>query len=575
MKRNANTYFSNVPTPTLPRTRHDIGTLVNLSTHKHGRLQLLDCKFVYPGQTKSRGASILVQADTYEKYPMDQVLCDTYEFFVPLRIIDKDFEKVLGDVDAYDTNVYSFPELELDFDGNHLLTHDTILNGAGWRCPVQQLFDYDSNGHGWKPKITTTTFDKINPYALMAYYCVYNEFFRDNNVDPVIPFEDLKNSKLSLLSNLFNNLEALPVNKYHDRFTSGLLTPQKPIAGISSVTIPLGLSAPVFTSYNDNANNPGLPLRFKAYGSGTITAPGVVSLNPVNATTGQTHDGTASGLSVGNPIYPANLYADLSQASGASIDQLRLAFAIQELAEIKSSFGSRMSSYYRGVWGIQVPDYILDRPEYLGGQRFDLDMVPIFNHDNLVGEMSGQSRTLTNRYDSQKSFYEFGFWITLGCFRIMHTYSQGITNPALKFKDELDMYNRKFANLGNVGQKNYLIYNDFTSSQNDEIFNFNESWTDLRTGLSTGSGDFAPNYGDSSELYVKWSFQDIYANRPVFSASWLKEDDTNVRRTMTGRLIPYATTDYGHQYMMAYIYHDYDTLPLPAHPIPSGLTNRI
>lgn len=575
MKRNANTYFSNVPTPTLPRTRHDIGTLVNLSTHKHGRLQVLDCKFIYPGTTKTRGASILVQADTYEKYPMDQVLCDTYEFFVPLRIIDKDFAKVLGDVDAYDTNVYTFPEFELDFSASHLLTHDTILNGLGWRCPVQNLFDYDSTNHGWKPKSTTTSNDKINPYALMAYYCIYNEYFRDNNVDPVIPFEDLKNNKLSLLSALFNDLNALPVNKFHDRFTSGLLTPQKPIAGISTVTIPLGLSAPVVAG---STNWPlsyggGETLRWNDLTNGTLlNSPGrIVGVNGTETRMGNSGEGFTGAVS----IAPANLYADLSRATGASIDQLRLAFAIQELAEIKSSFGTRMSSYYRGVWGINVPDYILDRPEYLGGQRFELDMVPIFNHDNLVGEMSGQSRTLTNRYDSQKSFYEFGFWITLGCFRVMHTYSQGITNVALKFKDELDMYNRKFANLGNIGQKNYLIYNDWMDGQNDANFNFNESWTEMRTGLSVGCGDFAPNYGDSAELYVKWSFQDIYAIRPTFNATWLKEDPTNVKRTMTGRLLPDATADYGHQYMMAYIYHDYDTIPLPAHPIPSGLTNRI
>lgn len=568
MKRNANTYFSNVPTPTLPRTRHDIGTLVNLSTHKHGRLQVLDCKFIYPGTTKTRGASILVQADTYEKYPMDQVLCDTYEFFVPLRIIDKDFAKVLGDVDAYDTNVYTFPDFELDFSASHLLTHDTILNGLGWRCPVQNLFDYDSTNHGWKPKSTTTSNDKINPYALMAYYCIYNEYFRDNNVDPVIPFEDLKNNKLSLLSALFNDLNALPVNKFHDRFTSGLLTPQKPIAGINTVTIPLGISAPVINLATPHSTT-GNVMTFNVNSTGLpYTGTASLGVNSGELAAGGSFTPSAA-------VVPNNLYADLRNATGASIDQLRLAFAIQELAEIKSSFGTRMSSYYRGVWGINVPDYILDRPEYLGGQRFELDMVPIFNHDNLVGEMSGQSRTLTNRYDSQKSFYEFGFWITLGCFRVMHTYSQGITNVALKFKDELDMYNRKFANLGNIGQKNYLIYNDWMDGQNDANFNFNESWTELRTGISIGCGDFAPNYGDSNELYTKWSFQDIYAVRPTFNATWLKEDDNNVRRTMTGRLLPNATASYGHQFMMAYIYHDYDTIPLPAHPIPSGLTNRI
>lgn len=570
MKRNAKSYFSNIPTPSLPRNRFDRGVVVDLTTLKHGRLQLINAKFIYPDMTLDRYASELVQADTYNKFPMDQVELDTYEFFVPLRIIDKDFEKVFGDVEPYDDNVYTFPDFELDFSSTNYLNHDNILQGAGWSAPISKLFDYDTTLHAWVPKNTTTTFDHINPYTLMAYYCVYNEFFRDNNVDPSIPFEDMKNAKLSDLDQtLFNHLEALPVNKFHDRFTSGLISPQKSIAGISQVQLPLGTGAPVYAGaiHSVPAQN---ALHFANYAGNGNAQDG-----PLGTSSNGSSFVGASSFSGTYAVQPDNLWTDLSQASAASIDQLRIAFAIQELGELKAAFGSRMSSYYRGVWGIEVPDYILDRPEYLGGQRSSLSMVPVLNQANLLGEMAAHSRTTVGKYNSKKSFYEFGIWIKLACTRVHHTYSQGITNELLYMKDELDVYNRKFANLGNVAQVNKLIYNDWTSAQNEEVFNYNESWTDLRTDVSRAFGDFGPIHSDSSELYDQWSFQDIYTQLPVFSASWLKEDYTNVNRTMTGRLIPGATADYGHQYMVAFIRHDFATLPLPAHPVPAGLTNRI
>lgn len=572
MNRNESTYFTALPSPTLPRHRHVHPVVSDLTSFKHGRLVLVNARIVYPDSTWQRKTTELIQMDTSNKVPLDDIVLDTYDFFVPFRIIDKDFEKILGAVEPYDTNQYFFPELELDFSSSNPLTHDTILNGAGWRCAVDKIFDYDTTIHGWIPKTGVTATDKINPYPLMAYYKVFTDFFRDENVDPSIPYEDLKGGKLSTLSSLFNNLEALPVNKLHDRFTSGLLTPQKQVNGLSRVTIPLGLSAPVYAGSTDTILTPSRnnPLKLVDANGNAIQGNVATDVN------GQI---MATGGAAGSPLVgygrPSNLYADLSEATGASIDQLRISFAIQQYAEVKAKFGSRMIEHYQGVWGLSVPDYLLERPEYLGGHRVTLSNIAVLNQANLLGTMSGFSNTITNETSWTKTFLEYGVLIRLACCRVHHTYSQGRQDELLGLKDELDLYNRFFANLGNVAQPNKLIYNDYTDAQNNGVFNYNESWTDLRTAFSTGAGDFGPNHGDSSELYTQWSYQDIYTSRPYFSATWLKEDPVNVSRTLTGRTIPNAANDYGHQYMAAFIRHDMVTMPLPAHPIPSGLVNRI
>lgn len=570
MNRNESSYFTNLPKPTLPRHRHVHPVVNDLVSFKHGRLVLVNARIVYPDSTWQREATELIQMDTSNKVPLDDVVLDTYDFFIPFRIIDKDFEKILGAVEPYDTNQYFFPELELDFDSSHPLTHDTILNGAGWRAAVNQLFDYDSNIHGWVPKSGMTSTDKINPYPLMAYYKVYTDFFRDENVDPSIPYEDLKGGKLSTLSSLFNNLEALPVNKLHDPFTSCLISPQKQVNGLSRVTIPLGTAAPVYTgpvAYTDA--HPALS--FRATDGGSIA--GQYGDLDVHDSQAWFHGKVAD--TGGFAIYPNNLYADLTQATGASIDALRINFAIQQYAEVKAKFGSRMIEHYAGVWGLAVPDYLLDRPEYLGGHRCTLSNVAVLNQANLLGTMSGFSNTVTPKSSWTKTFLEYGVLIRVACTRVHHIYSQGRQDELLGLKDELDLYNRFFANIGNIPVKNKLIYNKFDEAANEQNFAYQESWWYLRTAISTGAGDFGANHGDSSELYTQWSYQDIYTTRPYFSANWLKEDPTNVQRTLTARTIPNATNDYGHQYMAAFIRQDKVTMPLPSHPIPAGLVNRI
>jgi len=561
MNRNESSYFTNLPSPTLPRHRHVHPVVSDFTSFKHGRLILVNARMVYPDSTWQREATELIQMDASLKVPLDDVVLDTYDFFVPFRIIDPDFEKILGAVEPYDTNQYFFPELELDFDGtSHLLTHDTILNGAGWRCAVNELFDYDSTLHGWKPKSGMTATDKINPYPLMAYYKVYTDFFRDENVDPSIPYGDLKGGKLSTLSSIFNNLEALPVNKLHDPFTSCLISPQKQVNGLSRVVIPLP-DAPVYAGTNligHYINNNDLTI-------------GVVTGSDPNAT----RNGAVLAGIPGNSSSFGPLMADNSKTGGIPIDSLRINFMIQEYAEVKGKFGSRMIEHYQGVWGLSVPDYLLERPEYLGGHRCTLSNVAVLDQANLLGTMSGFSNTVTPKSSWTKTFIEYGVLIRVACTRVHHTYSQGRQDELLGLKDEIDLYNRFFANIGNIAVKNSNVYNKYDEAANEQNFAYQESWWYLRTAISTGAGDFGPNHGDSNELYTKWSYQDIYNTRPYFSANWLKEDETNVSRTLTGRVIPNATNTYGHQFMAAFIRQDKVTMPLPSHPIPAGLVNRI
>ena len=258
---------------------------------------------------------------------------------------------------------------------------------------------------------------------------IYNDWFRDENVDPSIPYSDLFGGLYTDFvsgdsAEIFNKLQCLPVNRYHDYFSSAVISPQKGPA----VTIPLGTAAPV--GFIDIAN----------------TAAGT-QRTPVQAVAGSPGLFTAMNFPVGSDSVPA--IADLSQAAG-TINELRLAFAIQSLYERRGRFGTRYIETIRGQWGIEVPDSFLERPEYLGGSRVTLNNVPVLSTENSsqLGQMAGNSATLSNGGSWSKTFVEYGIIIGLSCTRVKHSYTQGKRKELWNLKSQLDLYNPVFANIG-------------------------------------------------------------------------------------------------------------------------------
>ena len=361
MNRNVNDYFSKTPTPHFPRSRFDMGVHKRLQTQAHGRLTPFFARIVYPGDTWQMDMSTFVRMDTSFRVPLDDIYLDTYFFFVPFRIIDKNFEKVLGAVEPYDETEYSFPELEI-------VSEETFGNFSSL---LPYLGYSQANANTGTEGFTYNYDHKINPYPLASYYKVYNDWFRDENLDPTIPYEDLYGATLdndfySTSGTIFDDLDCLKVNKFHDYFTSAMISPQKGPA----VTIPMGL-APVFPSGSRVNSTDGTVLRLTA--SSDVT--GLHNLG-FDASNGNAFIESSTGSSGVASITGTNLKADLGAAAG-TINQLRLAFAIQALYERRGRYGTRYIETIRGQWGIEVPDSFFERPEYLGGSRVTLNNVPV------------------------------------------------------------------------------------------------------------------------------------------------------------------------------------------------------
>ena len=575
MIRNSNSVVTSTPVLQHKRSRIKIGPVDHFSSSQHGRLTPNFIKPIFPGDTFTMNDFAgFMYADKSLKLPLQDIMYDQFFFFVPFRIIDRDnWEKVLGYRDkALDKKTYSIPQLDFnlnlqtmrnDFGDDDIVDRiapHLLFSYLGYNVP-DSFGDYKVEG---------------SAYPLMAYWTIWNEFFRDENLDDTIDIDtvlaSLYQSNLSgdvidggVYSDIMASLaefHLIPerVNKLSDILTRGMISPQKSPDG-QAVPIYLAGLAPL-KAYSGTGSSPlGNPLKV-GIGGGTAS----------NVPLGFDGDGNlTSGADVVDNITGINLYADLQDAAGFDINQVRLAWSIQELYETKAKTGSRYISYIRGVWGVVVPDSVLDRPEYLGGSRITLNNMPVLNTANNLGLFSGYSATLFNGSQFDKTFLEYGFVIGVHCERVFHTYPQGIDEDVWLKTVELDMYNPLFAGIGNMAQKKHLIY-----GSDHTVFNYQEAWPLERSQLSRASGIFGSLGGTEYQEYrEKWLYADYYDEAPTFNSTWLKEPTENVARTMTGELIVNAPDPViGFQYMFDFKFVYTLTRIIPVDSEPAKLFTR-
>lgn len=530
MSRNTESHFGNIPLKDIKRSKFKM-PMTSSTTFNTGEIIPFYSAEVLPGDTANIKTSMLIRMTTPIAPVMDNAWADTYYFFVPRRLVWEHWAEFMGEnkTDAWtQTTEYTVPQLTTPQGGWNKGTLGEKLYGI-------------MNREG-----------SVDACYARAYALIFNEWFRNENVTE--PAEVSLGDATTAGSNgtdyvvdMQKGGQLAKAVKYADYFTRALPEPQKG----PDVYLPLGQLAPVVggkgnppTSFSNNTNFYDKPITLSTETSGGKHG---------------TYIGDGNSFLLNNQSI--GLYTNLAEAEGATINQLRQAFAVQRLYELDARGGTRYTEILRAHFGVISPDSRLQRPEYLGGKRTPINITQVIQQSatdgtSPQGTTAAYSLTIDTHEDFTQSFTEHGIILGLCVVRTEHTYQQGIDRRFSR-KNRTDFYFPALANIGEQAILEKEIFADGTEKDND-VFGYQEAWAEYRYANNRVTGELNSDYATSLDL---WTYADDYSEQPTLSNSWIRETDENVKRTLAIQ---------NQDQFIANFYIDQTwTRPLPIYSIPS------
>jgi len=528
VNRNNERHFNQIPQMKASRTRFNRDQTI-LTTFDAGKLIPFYVDEVLPGDTFSVDTAAIIRMTT-PKYPvMDDSFIDFYYFFCPNRILWDNFKHFMGEVEEtpwMPAKTYTVPQIKINgTKAKPVPDERSILDYMGVPTKVEKPFT-------------------VNALPVRAYVKIWNEFFRDENVDNAAVLKsDDADVEYTMSTGKADTMEKelqeavtggnlLPVNKFHDYFTSCLPYPQRG----PDVTLPMAGNAPV-EIYGDRklTQEPNWLYNERSYVGGNNVGAKIYAIDPGTNPELKNRlewNGVYTGHTDTNQI--AYVGANLAEVTGATINQLRQAISVQQYYEALARGGSRYREQVQAIWDVIISDKTVQVPEYLGGGRYHVNINQIIQtsgqqteNDTPIGETGAMSVTPINESSFTKSFEEHGFVIGVACVRHNRSYQQGLERFWSR-RDRLDYYVPQFANLGEqpVKKKEIMLTGDATD---EETFGYQEAWADYRMKPNRVSGLMRSNAIGTLDF---WHYADNYKTVPTLSQEWMAEGKEEIARTL-------------------------------------------
>lgn len=425
---------------------------------------------VLPGDSFQQATSALVRAAPMLAPPMHPVDVRIHHWFVPFRLVWSNWENfITGGPDGL--NASAFP----------------TITSAG-AIAVGSLADY----LGIPTGVAGLTFSAL-PFR--AYGLVYNQWYRDQDLENPVTVATGDGVDTTTNTTLLN------CDWEKDYYTTARPWEQKG----PTITLPLGTSAPV--KYQQFS--PGGAAFDNKYVAGFTQAGS--AMEPTWTNTFATLPQTSLGAGSSN----FGLKADLANATAASINTLRQAFALQRFEEARARYGSRYVEYLRYL-GVRSSDARLQRPEYLGGGRDTIQFSEVLqtaaDGANPVGTMRGHgiAAMRSNRY--RRYFEEHGLIVSMLSVRPKTMYIQGIPRTWNRRTKE-DFWQVELQHIGQQKILNKEIYAGAASP--DGTWGFQDRYDEYRRQESWVSGEFRTTLN-------QWHFARSFGAEPALNASFVK-----------------------------------------------------
>lgn len=468
---------------------------------------------VLPGDTWQHRESVMARIATPIAPLIDDMDLETFYFFVPNRIVwtgddtGNKWEEFITGTDTALAIPTTYP----------------FLSATGYDLKLNGVLDH----MGLKPGTYTTPFLFVNVLPIWGYFKIYNEWFRDQNLQTAwdLHVDTWNGTATTGITQGVTPWEqqCLRVNKRHDYFTSALPWPQKG----DPVDIPLGTEAPVFVDSSITTGN-----SVAVTVEGTTTHRQIVSPGAGGTTWGAA---SASGQT-------PQLYADLTNATAATINSLRLAFQTQKLLERDARGGSRYVEQLMSHWGTRSDDARLQRPEYLGGSKIPVTINPIAQtaaYDTTVGadespvgnlgaEMHAGSSKKTFTYAAK----EHGYIIGLAVVRATPTYQQG-TRRHWRRSTRLDYPFPVFSHIGEQAVATQEIYQPANNTPSNATWGYQERYAEMRYTPNEITGVLRSTAPAPIDW---WHLSEEFSAEPALNAAFItdKTQETLARAIATG-----------------------------------------
>lgn len=457
-----------------------------------------------PGDTFHLTTSILARLSTPIVPFMDNLKLDIHYFSVPCRLLWDNWQRFMGEQDnPGDSTDYLVPQ---------------IYAGAGVGANEQTLWDYFG--------LPTRVHDELSVNALpfRAYNLIYNEWYRDQNLIDSAPVNKGDGREYFTSDQDYQLRRRC---KRHDYFTSCLPWPQKG----DGVELALGTPTLVVDAQDR-------PVRWERRGdsprSGFAYDNGIG--NEVTSSDGVifSEDDAGTDDELSGPLYypdDENFGLSISNTDALTINSLRTAFQLQRMLERDARGGTRYTEIIRAHFGVISPDSRVQRPEYLGGGTFDININPVMQTSSTddispQGNLSAFGVTSAVGNGFSHSFVEHCIVIGIASVRADLTYQQGIPRMFSR-ETKYDYYWPVLSHLGEQAVLNKEIYaqgvnvlNDNGTPIDDDVFGYQERNAEYRYAPSKITGKMRST--DPQPL-DQWHLSQKFETLPTLSQEFIEE----------------------------------------------------